>query len=478
MQGESKRRELASSSRCRSQRSHRPASVVFSLTMNQRDEALQIFEAALAAVDPYDSVRRVLSHESGELTLQQAETELCFDLGGIDRLYVVGCGKAGAPMARAAEELLGDRISKGLVVVKYGHTLTEEKQPAHIRIVEAGHPEPDAEGMTRAHEVVEILTGANEKDLVVALMSGGGSSLWPLPAAPITLEEKVELTRQLLASGANIHEINAVRKHVSQIKAGLAARAAYPAQVLVLSISDVIGDRLDSIASGPFAPDTTTFGEVLEILERYGLGTEVPVSIQYHLWNGMAGKVPETPKPGDAAFERVTHCICASNAQALEAAKVEAQSMGYQTEVIERLIEGDVSQASKAFCERLGQMAEQEPNRRVCLIGGGEPTVILGSSPGRGGRNQQFALASAFQVQRKAGVTVLSCGTDGSDGPTDAAGAVVDGGTINRCQSLGLDPREALSNHDAYPLLDRSGYLVKTGPTNANVMDIMLGIVA
>ena len=446
--------------------------------MSQRNEALQIFEAALAAVDPYESVRRVLSRESGKLTLQQAGTKLRFDLGGIDRLYVVGCGKAGAPMARAVEELVGDRISSGLVVVKYGHTLPEETKPAHIRIAEAGHPEPDAAGMTQANEVVEILEGASEKDLVVALMSGGGSSLWPLPASPITLEEKVELTRQLLASGANIHEINAVRKHVSQIKAGLAARAAHPAQVLVLSISDVIGDRLDSIASGPFAPDTTTFGEVLEILERYGLGTEVPVSIQYHLWNGMAGKIPETPKPGDAVFEGVTHCICASNAQALKAARAGAESMGYQVEVIEQPIDGDVEDAAKVFCERLGQIAERSSELPVCLIGGGEPTVILGSSPGRGGRNQQFALASAFEIQGKQDFTILSCGTDGTDGPTDAAGAVVDGGTINRCQSLGLDPREALSNHDAYPLLDRSGYLVKTGPTNANVMDIMLGIVA
>ena len=446
--------------------------------MTQKDAALQIFRAALAAVDPHQCVERVLGREGDALTVQQGGGELRIDLGEIDRLHVVGCGKAGAPMARAVEKLVGDRISSGLVAVKHGHTLPRGASLDHIRIAEAGHPEPDAAGMRHAKEVVQILEGASERDLVIALISGGGSALWPLPTPPITLEEKIELNRQLLACGADIHEMNMLRKHVSDIKAGWAARLAHPAQVLVLLISDVIGDRLDSIASGPFAPDTTTFGEALEAVERYGLGTEIPVSIQYHLWNGMAGKVPETPKPGDAAFERVTHCICASNAQALEAAKVEAQSMGYQTEVIERLIEGDVSQASKAFCERLGQMAEQEPNRRVCLIGGGEPTVILGSSPGRGGRNQQFALASAFQVQRKAGVTVLSCGTDGSDGPTDAAGAVVDGTTIDRCRSLGLNPRNALDTLDAYPLFETSGDLVKTGPTNSNVMDIMVGIVA
>jgi glycerate 2-kinase len=446
--------------------------------MNQRDEALQIFETALAAVDPYDSVRRVLSREGDALTLQRAGTENRFDLGGIDRLYVVGCGKAGAPMARAVEELVGDRISSGLVVVKYGHTLPEETLPAHIRIAEAGHPEPDLAGMLHAKEVLEILSGASNRDLVVALISGGGSALWPLPASPITLEETTELTRQLVASGANIHEINAVRKHVSQIKGGLAARAAHPAQVLVLLISDVIGDRLDSIASGPFAPDSSTFGEALEILERYGLGTEVPVSIQYHLWNGMAGKIPETPKPGDAVFERVRHCICASNAQALEGARARAESMGFQVEVIEQPIDGEVEAAAKVFCERLGQIAERSTDQPVCLIGGGEPTVTLGSSPGQGGRNQQFALASAFEIQGKEDLTILSCGTDGTDGPTDAAGAVVDGATISRCLSLGLDPSAALSSFDAYSLFEQSGYLVKTGPTNSNVMDIMLGIVA
>jgi len=446
--------------------------------MNQRDEALQFLKAALAAVDPYESVRRVLSREDDALTLQQAGTELRFDLAGIDRLCVVGCGKASAPMARAVEELVGDRISSGLVVVKYGHTLPEETLPTHIRIAEAGHPEPDAAGVTQAKAVMEILKGASEKDLVVALMSGGGSAVWPLPASPITLEEKVELTRQLLASGANIHDINVVRKHVSKIKGGLAARAAHPAQVLVLSISDVIGDRLDSIASGPFAPDSSTFGEALEIVERNGLGTEIPVSIQYHLWNGMAGKVLETPKPGDAIFERVAHCICASNVQALEAARAEAESMGYQVEVIERPIDGDVGSAARAFCERLGQIAERSSDRPVCLIGGGEPTVTLGSSPGRGGRNQQFALTSAFEIRGKEDLTVLSCGTDGTDGPTDAAGAVVDGATISRCLSLGLDPSAALSSFDAFPLLEQSACLVKTGPTNANVMDIMLGIVA
>ena len=456
----------------------RPDCVVSLRKMSHKDEALQIFEAALAAVDPYQSVRRVLSFDDDSLTLQQDGAALRFDLGGIDRLHVVGCGKAGAPMARAVEELVGDRISSGLVVVKYGHSLSEETPPAHIRIAEAGHPEPDAAGMRHANEVVEILKGASKRDLVVTLISGGGSALWPLPTPPITLEEKIELTRQLLASGADIHEINVLRKHVSQIKGGWAARSAHPAEVMVLLISDVIGDRLDSIASGPFAPDTTTFGEALEIVERYGLGTDIPVSIQYHLWNGMAGKVPETPKPGDAAFERVTHCICASNAQALEAARVEAESMGYQVEVIERPIDGDVSVASKAFCERLGQIAEQSSERPVCLIGGGEPTVILGRSPGRGGRNQQFALACAFEIQGKEELTVLSCGTDGTDGPTDAAGAVVDGSTIERCRSLGLDSRKALETRDAYPLFEQSGNLVETGPTNSNVMDIMLGIVA
>ena len=446
--------------------------------MSRRDETLAIFEAALGAADPQRSVKRVLRRDGDVLTLRQAGDDVRIDLGEVDRLLVVGCGKAGAPMSRAVEELTADRISFGIVAVKYGHTLPEELSPAHIRIVEAGHPEPDAEGMRHAREVAQVLEGASERDLVIALISGGGSAIWPLPVPPITLEEKTELTRQLLASGADIHEINVVRKHVSSIKAGLAARLAYPARVLVLLISDVIGDRLDSIASGPFAPDTTTFGEALEIVERYGLGTEIPVSIQYHLWNGMAGKVPETPKPGDVVFDRVTHSICASNAQALEAARIEAEARGLRTVVIEGPIDGDVREGARGFCERLKQLAKQAPERGVCLIGGGETTVKLGSFSGKGGRNQEFALASAFEIQGQERLTVLSCGTDGNDGPTDAAGAVVDGGTIDRCRSLDLDPQRALEGHDAYPLFEASGDLVKTGPTNSNVMDIMIGIVA
>ena len=445
--------------------------------MSQRETALSIFEAALAAVDPYESVQRVLSREGDLLTVRQEDGEGQFDLRQIEGLHVVGCGKAGAPMSRAVEELLGDRISSGLVVVKYGHTLPSQSSPTRIRIAEAGHPEPDAAGMQYAREVVEILEGASERDLVVALISGGGSAIWPLPAPPITLEEKTELTRQLLACGADIHEINVLRKHVSDIKAGRAARLAHPAQVLVLLISDVIGDRLDSIASGPFAPDTTTFGEALEIVERYGLGTEIPVSIQYHLWDGMAGKIQETPKPGDAVFERVTHQICASNALALEAARIEAEARGFETEVIEAPIDGDVRAGARDFSARLAEIARQGRGKPVCLIGGGETTVVLGSSPGRGGRNQEFALASAFEIRGQAGLTILSCGTDGTDGPTDAAGAAVDGSSIDRYESLGLRPQRALESHDAYPLFEAAGDLVKTGPTNSNVMDIMIGIV-
>lgn len=446
--------------------------------MSQRGETLAIFEAALAAVDPYRSVQRVLGRDGDVLTLRQAGNDVRIDLGEVDRLHVVGCGKAGAPMSRAVEELTGDRISSGIVAVKYGHTLPKEVSPAHIRIVEAGHPEPDAEGMRHARRVVQILEDASDRDLVIALISGGGSAIWPLPSPPITLEEKTELTRQLVACGADIHEINVVRKHVSRIKAGWAARLAYPAQVLVLLISDVIGDRLDSIASGPFAPDTTTFGEALEIVERYGLGTEIPVSIQYHLWNGMAGRVPETPKPGDPVFDQVTHRICASNAQALEAARIEAEARGLQTEVIEGPIDGDVREGARGFCGRLKEIANQAPEGGVCLIGGGESTVKLGSSTGKGGRNQEFALASAFEIQGQKRLTVLSCGTDGNDGPTDAAGAVVDGSTIGRCRGLELEPQRALEGHDAYPLFEALGDLVKTGPTNSNVMDIMIGIVA
>jgi glycerate 2-kinase len=444
--------------------------------MRGRADAIQIFEAALAAVEPYRAVRRVLDREGNALSLRQDDHEIRFDLDKIDHLHVVGCGKAGAPMARAVEDLVGDRISSGLVVVKHGHDLPGEVPPARISLAQAAHPEPDVAGLRHAQEVVGVLQGASERDLVLALVSGGGSALWPLPVPTVSLSDKVELTRQLLASGADIHEINAVRKHVSRIKGGWAAKAAYPAQVLVLLISDVIGDRVDSIASGPFAPDTTSFGEALEILEHRGLGTGIPVSIQYHLWDGLAGKVAETPAADDPAFARVRHCICASNSDALEAARIQAEAMGYRVAISERPISGDVRAAAEAFCDRLRALSEQSTGQPVCLLGGGETTVRLGGSDGMGGRNQQFALASAFEIQGREGLTVLSCGTDGTDGPTDAAGAVVDGSTVDRCRSLGQNPRAALEGFDAYPLFEHSGDLVRTGPTLSNVMDLIVGI--
>jgi len=440
-----------------------------------RIDARRIFEAAVEAVDPYAAVRGHCTLDQAQLTVRSGEEAFfTLDLERFRRIWLVGGGKATAPMAKAVEDLLGDRITRGVIVVKYGFG----EALRATRIIEADHPVPDRNGVAGAKAILDLLGEAGEDDLVFSLISGGGSALLPQPAEGIRLEEKQALTRSLLACGASIDEINAVRKHISALKGGQMARAAYPAATLNLMLSDVVGDRIDVIASGPFTPDPSTFGEVAAILEKYELD-DIPNSIRRHIRAGEEGRLPETPKPGDPIFEKVHHTVVGSNILALEAAERRAKALGYGALILSSMVEGetrDIARMHAAIakeCLKSGYPARPP----LCVISGGETTVTI-RGEGLGGRNQEFSLAAALDLEGEPPrVVVLSGGTDGNDGPTDAAGAVVDPLTVSRGRAAGVEAVQALRDNDAYPFFQKTGDLLVTGPTRTNVMDVRLVLV-
>jgi len=420
-----------------------------------RRQAISIFKAALQAANPADAVVRRLARE---------------DFNRYRNIYVVGAGKAGASMARAAGRVMGKRITAGLLNVKYGHTGALRR----IELNECGHPVPDQRGVDGARRIAEIAANAGAGDLVLCLISGGASALLPLPAEPVTLDEKQEVTKLLLACGANIHEINAVRKHISQIKGGQLARLAHPATVLALLLSDVIGDDLDVIGSGPTAPDASTFAAVRTILEKYELLGRVPVTVRERIESGEGGEIPETPKLGDPAFARVRNEVIGSNRLAVNAAVARARELGFRTLVLSTFVEGetrDIARMHAAIAKEIVHF-RRPLAPPACIITGGETTVTL-RGDGLGGRNQEFVLSAAIDIAGLQNTVVLSAGTDGSDGPTDAAGAVADGRTLAR------DPRapQFLARNDSYHYFAGLDDLVITGPTNTNVMDVRLILV-
>jgi hydroxypyruvate reductase len=378
-------------------------------------------------------------------------------------------------MATAIEASLGDRIDGGHIIVKYGHG----GHLTHITLHEAGHPIPDEAGVQATGILIESVQGRGLRDLIICLISGGGSALSPAPVDGITLAEKQDITRLLLACGATIHEINAVRKHISRIKGGQLARLAFPATLITLVLSDVVGDALDVIASGPTVPDTSTFADCLDILQKYQLLDTLPVAIRRHLDAGMAGAIPETPKPGDPAFTRTQTVIIGRNLQALEAAARQASTLGYHTLILSSSIEGETREVAKVHAGIAKEiLASGHPIAApACLLSGGETTVTL-HGHGKGGRSQEFAMALALDINQLPGIAVLSAGTDGTDGPTDAAGAMADWTTCTRGEGMGLNPRQALDSHDAYPFFESLGDLLITGPTQTNVMDVRVILVA
>jgi glycerate 2-kinase len=435
-----------------------------------RQDLHTIFEAALKAVDPGEATRTHVRVAGDQLQVAGRT----YDLRQYDAVSVIGVGKAGAAMASAVEGLLGARLHGGHVIVKYGHGGPLTRVTVH----EAGHPIPDEAGVQATRTLIDFVTARGPRELLLCLISGGGSALSPAPVEGITLAEKQEVTRLLLACGATIHELNALRKHISQIKGGQLSRLASPATLITLVLSDVVGDALDVIGSGPTVPDTSTFADCLAILRKYQLLDHVPPAVRRHLEAGVSGAVPETPKPGDAAFVRTQTVIIGRNLQALEAASRQATTLGYQPLILSSTIEGETREVAKVHASIAREvLASGHPIAApACIVSGGETTVTL-RGQGKGGRNQEFALALALDIDNIPGIVALSGGTDGTDGPTDAAGAVADWTTCTRAEQHGLHPRTALEHNDAYPFFERLSDLLITGPTQTNVMDVRIMLI-
>jgi glycerate 2-kinase len=435
-----------------------------SSSLNQ--QARRILGAALKAADPTEAVLRHLRLDGETLIAGRRR----YDLTKFQSVYVVGAGKAGAAMALAIERVLGKRITVGILNVKNASTTRLRR----IELNECGHPIPDEDGERGARFISQIAHAALRGDLIVCLISGGASALLPLPSPPVTLRQKRETTQLLLNCGADIQELNCIRKHISLVKGGQLARLAYPATVLTLILSDVIGDDLDVIGSGPTVPDRSTFADARAILEKYRIQNKVPREVRERLsCNG-----PETPKPGDKIFKHVQNLIVGSNRLAVDAAAAEARALGYNTMVLSTFIEGetrDVARVHAAIAKEI-RTTGRPVKPPACVISGGETTVTIRGN-GLGGRNQEFALAAAIDIAGLKNVAILSAGTDGIDGPTDAAGAFVDGGTMARAKAAGMDAAKFLANNDSYHFFERLGDLVKTGSTGTNVADIRVMIV-
>ena len=430
-------------------------------------DAESIFRAGIAAVDPETAIRKMCRLKGNCLTVGTLSIQLPHN----GRIVVVGAGKAGAPMAKALESILGKRIAEGTVVVKYGHS----DRLSTIHIMEAGHPAPDENGHIAAGRIMELVSMCSENDLVICLISGGGSSLLSLPDKGLNLAHKQETAKTLLACGASIHEINAIRKHLSAIKGGKLAMAAHPARVVTLMLSDVVGDDMNVIASGPTVPDPTTFADCMKIIDRYGIAKHIPALVLNHLSEGAAGRIADTPTENDPVFGKVENRIIAGNMHAIKAARSEAIRLGYETIILSTMIEGETRHVAKVH----GAIAREAANSGhpvpapACLLSGGETTVTL-SGAGKGGRNQEFALAAAMDIGGKGHISVLSAGTDGTDGPTDAAGAFADSDTSRRANVLGLTPEDFLASNNSYAFFESLGDLFITGPTRTNVMDLRI----
>jgi glycerate 2-kinase len=420
-----------------------------------------IFYVGLRAVDPYEAVR---AHLDRLLSF--------YKNGGFTKLYLVGFGKAAHGMAKALTENAPGLITKGILVTKYGHSRGVLSE--NVEIFEAGHPVPDNNGFIATRRIIDMLRQADRQTLVVCLISGGGSALLVSPYNGITLEEKQEATRLLLMAGADINEMNTVRKHLSLVKGGRLAELAFPAGVVSLILSDVIGDPLDVIASGPTSPDTTTYKDAAHVIDKYGLGDRIPRSVSELLRQGCEGIVPETPKQGNPLFDRVENIIVGSNKKATGAARQRALELGFDATILSNELQGEARVAAKQLADKAKGV--RSGGRPVCLIAGGETTVTVKGN-GLGGRNTEMALAFAVEIDGLEGITFLSAGTDGTDGPTDAAGAIVDGTTISSARRLGLDPHAYLANNDSYTFFKETGGLLITGPTGTNVMDIQVVLV-
>jgi len=439
-----------------------------SLDRKARQLAINALNAALKAADPKNIIRSKVKVEKNSLKIDG----LTFNLGEFKNIFVVGGGKASGSMAEAIEELLGDRIKDGTINVPYASPAYELRK---VKLEHASHPAPDIAGVKGAKRILDLASQAEENDLIICLLSGGGSSLMPQPSAGVPLRDKRRVTDALLKSGATINEINIVRKHVSAFKGGWLAKRAYPATVVNLILSDVVGDPLDSIASGPTVPDPSTFQDAIDVLKHYGLWSKIPTSVKKALLNGKKGLIPETPKAGDKAFEKVHNIVIGNNLTASLAAYNSLKNAGLHTLLLSSCLEGQARDVGTMFASMAKEIAASgNPIPKPAgIVAGGETTVTV-VGKGKGGRNQEIALSAVLKISNMDGVIVASLSTDGVDGPTNAAGALADGKTMLRAHELGLTPRKSLSENDSYSFFSRLGDLISTGVTGTNVDDISI----
>ena len=438
--------------------------------MNLKESAKEIFLQALKAADPYIGVENAVSVDEDNIVID-GET---YPADYYKRVVVVGAGKASARMGQAIEDILGERISDGWINTKYGHAVSLKR----INVHECGHPVPDEQGIEGTKNIINLLSGADRHTLIICLLSGGGSALMPAPAGAISLGEKQEVTRLLLNTGAKIEELNAVRKHMSKIKGGGMARLAAPARLHVLILSDVIGDKLDTIASGPAVADNSTYKECVDIFNRYKILSSLPEHIEERFRRGSCGRIPETAKKDDPYLKAVRNTIIGNSRLSVRAAREKAADMGFNPMVLTTVLEGEASEMGILFaCLAQEIAASGNPiPAPACVIAGGETTVTVRGN-GKGGRNQEMALSAALHLSGISDVAFLSGGTDGTDGPTDAAGGIVDGNTVNEGNDKKQDICNYLENNNSYEYLKSVDGLLMTGPTGTNVMDIQILLV-
>jgi len=426
----------------------------------------KLLSAALHAADPYSALLRTVTLTKQSLLVGRRT----YHLNHVDRVIVVGAGKASARMAQAMEQVLGPRLDGGLVVVKTGHRVPTKR----IRVVEAGHPIPNRAGLRAAGRLKKLLQGLSSRDLLLVLLSGGASSLLPAPVPGISLADKQHTTRLLLRGGATIEETNAVRKHLSWLKGGQLASLTQ-ATVVTLILSDVIGDDLGTIGSGPTASDPTTFADAIRVLKYRKVWNLAPAAVRRYLLKGHKGLVPETLKPGSPRLRRIYHKIIGNNRGMLRAVKHAAETAGVRPLLLSTPVMGEASLAARRFIRRADPSRRKRAKLRfpVCLIAGGEPTVTV-TGRGKGGRAQEFAVAAAVLLDGLPQTWVVALGTDGTDGPTDVAGAIVSGETVDQAKTIGLNLPLALKQHDTYHALKALGSHIHTGPTGTNVNDLYL----
>lgn len=433
--------------------------------MYKQEFAIEIFLAGVESVKPDNLLPRRVKMDQNVLIIDSRSLEL----DSTENIYIIGVGKASASMASAIESILGSRIKAGHIVTKYGHSIPLK----YITITEAGHPVPDENGIRGTESILSLVHSAKAKDLVIFLISGGGSALLADVPEGCSLNDLKILNNILLKSGANITEINCIRKHLSKVKGGLLAKAAYPSTLVSLILSDVIGDPLDVIASGPTVPDPTTYSDAIEIVKKYNIRNDIPENLLEILMQGSMDLRQETLKESDPCFLNTSNIIIGNNSLALENSKIRAESLGYQTRIITNALNGDVEEVAEYLVRIIVEEKQKISNNKVCLLLGGEPTVKI-SGDGLGGRSQHLALLMARRIKDIPGITFLAGGTDGTDGPTDAAGAVADSNTYWKASNLHIECAKYINDFDSYNFFKQEGGLVITGPTNTNVMDLIV----